>query len=102
MESAVKMEPTVFLLPDLKSDSHSFLLYFSFLRFIHLFLERGREGEREGGKYECVVACHLPLTGDLAHNPGMCPDWESNRQPFGSQAGAESTEPHSQGLFAHF
>ena len=24
-------------------------------------------------------------TGDLARNPGMCPDWESNWQPFGSQ-----------------
>ena len=36
--------------------------------------------------------------GDLAHNPGMCPDWESNRQPFGSQAGAQSTEPHQPGL----
>ena len=26
-----------------------------------------------------------PLTGDLAHNPGLCPDWESNWWPFGSQ-----------------
>ena len=32
--------------------------------------------------------------GDLAHDPGMCPDWESNRRPFGSQASAQSTEPH--------
>ena len=24
-------------------------------------------------------------TKDLASNPGMCLDWESNRQPFGSQ-----------------
>ena len=31
---------------------------------------------------------------DLAHNPGMCPDWESNWQPSGSQSGAQSTEPH--------
>ena len=29
------------------------------------------------GKPQCVVAsCTLP-TGDLAYNPGMCPDWES-------------------------
>ena len=32
--------------------------------------------------------------GDLNSNPGMCPDQESNQQPFGSQAGAQSTEPH--------
>ena len=34
---------------------------------------------------------------DLAHNPGMYPDWESNWQPFGSQAGAQSIEPHQPG-----
>ena len=37
-----------------------------------------RKGESEGEKHRCVVACHEPLTGDLARNPGMCPDWESN------------------------
>ena len=36
----------------------------------------------------------MPPTEDLAHNPGVCPDWESNRLPFGSQAGTRSTEPH--------
>ena len=62
--------------------------------FIYLFLERwGREGEREGEKHQCVVASLVPPTGDLAGNPGMCPDWESNLQPFRSQASAESTEP---------
>ena len=37
-------------------------------------------------------------TGDLACNPGMCPDWESNWQPFGLQAASQSTEPHQPGL----
>ena len=27
----------------------------------------------------------MATTGDLAHNPGMCPDWELNHRPFGSQ-----------------
>ena len=36
-------------------------------------------------------------TGDLACNPGTCPDWESNQWPFGSQAGTQSTEPHQPG-----
>ena len=40
----------------------------------------------------------MPPMGDLAHKPGMCPDWESNWQPFGSQSGAQSTEPHQPGL----
>ena len=28
---------------------------------------------------KCVVASHALPTGDLACNPGMCPDWELNR-----------------------
>ena len=50
-----------------------------FKYFIYLFLERGREGEREGEKHQCVVASCTPTTGDPARNPGMCPDWESNQ-----------------------
>ena len=44
---------------------------------MYLFiLEKGREGETEGKKHQCVVASCMAHTGDLAHNPGMCPDWE--------------------------
>ena len=42
--------------------------------YLFIFRERGREGEREGEKYQCVVASPVsPPTGDLACNPGMCP-----------------------------
>ena len=44
------------------------------------------------------VASHLPSTGDLADNPGMYPDWESNQLCIGSQAGVQSTVPHHPGL----
>ena len=71
---------------------------FLFKDFIYLFLERGDQREKEGEKHQCVVASHVPLTGDLACHPGMCPDWESNQQPFGLQASAQSTEPHQPGL----
>ena len=33
--------------------------------------------------------------------PQLRPDWESNWQPFGSQASAQSTEPHQRGQGAH-
>ena len=46
----------------------------------------------------CGCLLHSPL-GDLARNPGMCPDWESNQRPFGSQAHTQSTELHQPGLF---
>ena len=41
--------------------------------FIYLFLEWETQREREGKKYQYVVASHAPPTGDLVHNPGMCP-----------------------------
>ena len=66
--------------------------------YLFIYRERGRERERE--KHQCVVASHTPLTGDLARIPGMCPDWELNWQPFGSQAGAQSTETYQPGPLA--
>ena len=45
-----------------------------------------------------MVAPHSPRTGDLAHNPGICPDWELNWRPFGSQACTQSPELHQPGL----
>ena len=44
-----------------------------------------------------MVASHMPLLGDLAHNPGMCPEWELNWWPFVLQAVIQSTEPHQPG-----
>ena len=40
--------------------------------YLFIFRERGREGEREGEKHQCVVASHVAPTGNLVHNPGMC------------------------------
>ena len=69
-----------------------------FKDFIYfIFRERGREGEREGEKHQCVVASCMPPTGDLIHNPGMCPDWESNLTPFAFQAYAQAAELHQPG-----
>ena len=63
----------------------------SFLFSLFIFRERGRE-ERERGKHQCVAAS-APPTGNLACSPGTCPHWQSNWQPSGWQAGAQSTEP---------
>ena len=70
----------------------------SFKDFIYLFLEKGREGEREGEKHQCVVASRTPPTEDVAYNPGMCPDRELNQRSFGSQVGTQSTEAYQPGL----
>ena len=70
------------------------LVFFFKKRFYLLISERGerREKDRERNtdvrkKHQLAASC-VPPTRDLAHNPGMCPDWESNRQSFGLQAGA--------------
>ena len=70
--------------PVLDTWASSGFLYTFKKDFIYLFLGRGEGREKEGEKHQCVVASHTPPTRDLAHNPGMCPDWESNRQLFGS------------------
>ena len=51
--------------------------------YLFIFKEWEREGERVGETYQYMVAFHAPPTGDLACNPGMCLDWESNKRPFG-------------------
>ena len=40
-----------------------------------------------------------PPTGDLACISGISPGGESNQRPFGSQAGAQSAEPHQPGTY---
>ena len=65
----------------------------NFKKIFYLFLERGERREKERKKNISVwVPLTCPLTGDLACNPGMCPDWESNWWPFGPQACTQSTE----------
>ena len=70
--------------------------------YLFIFRERGRDGEREGEKHRYVVASCMSPTGDLACNPGTCPDWESNWRPFGLQASTQSMEPPQAGLLREF
>ena len=68
----------------------SILLFFhkctnSFFRVLFIYLKG--KGGRKRGRETSVCGClsHGPF-GDLACNPGMCPAWESNQQPFSSRA----------------
>ena len=53
--------------------------------FIDLFLE-GKGGRNRGRKTSMCGCLLCAPCWDLAHNPGMCPDWELNWRPFGLQA----------------
>ena len=47
------------------------------------------------------VASRTPPPGGLAHNPGTCPDRETNRRPCGPQAGTQSLSHTGQGASWH-
>ena len=72
-----------------------------FFKILFLFRERGREGEREGEKHQCVVASCVPPSGDLAHTLGMYPDWDSNLQPFDLQPALNPLSNTSQGCLPY-
>ena len=92
---AVISSVAIFALNRIALNSLYCLSYLLMYAFIYVcFRGREREGEREGEKHWCVVATWVPPIGDLACNPGMCPDWELNLWLFGLQAGTQSTEPH--------
>ena len=73
-----------------------------FKKDVFIFRERGREREREGEKHHCVVASRAPPTGDLAHNPGMCPDWESNHDHLVHRPALNPLSYTSQGWMHYF
>ena len=84
-----------------------YFFFFLFLFFlIHSRGGEGRETERERNidvreKHQLVASCTHP-TGNLTHNPGMCPNQESNLLPPPWQDDAQPTEPHWPGHFHFF
>ena len=75
---------------------------FFFQKILFIFRERGREGEIWGEKHQGMVASHVfPYSG-----PGLQPrhvPWLGiEPMTLGSQAGAQSTEPHQPGLNSVF
>ena len=71
-----------------------------FTDFIYLFLETGKgtvkniERNINVREKHQLVASSEPPTWDLACNPGICPDWESNQRLFVLRDDAQPTEPH--------
>ena len=63
--------------------------FFLFLKILFIYLREreGKEKEKERNTNVWLPLQH-PKMGTWSHNPGMCPDWESNQQPFDSQARA--------------
>ena len=71
--------------------------------FIYFFRDRGEGKEKDmerninvREKHRSVASCTCP-TRDQTCNPGTCPDWESNLQPFTLQDNVQPPEPHWSG-----
>ena len=83
--------------------------YCFFKKILFIYFQRVKGG-RKRGRETSVCGCLSstpywgpgPQPGDLAHNPGTCPDWELNQRPFASQPVAQSTESHQPGLSIDF
>ena len=69
-----------------------FLFFFNFYLFI--FRKRGREGERKGEKYQCVVAFHTPPMVTWPATQACARTGNQTRDLFGLQACTQSTELH--------
>ena len=79
-----------------------FLSFFLSLTFyLFTFRAEGREKERERNISVWLPLAH-PIPATWPATQACALDWESNWRPFGSQAGAQSVEPHQPGLFLYF
>ena len=73
--------------------------YFSvFLKYLFIFRQRGREGERKGN-INVWLPLPRPLLGTWPTTQACALDWELNWRPFGLQASSQSIEPHQPGLY---
>ena len=73
-----------------------------FFKRFYLFTFREGKGGRKRGRKNIIVwlpvAPRAPLLRTWPATQACALDWESNRQPFGSQACTQSTKPHQPGL----
>ena len=70
---------------------------FIFLKILFIFKERGREGEREKVKHQCVVSSHTPPTGEPSLQPRHVSWLGIEPVTLWFAAGTQSTEPYQPG-----
>ena len=81
--------------PEVELLNYMGILFFKKI-YLFIFRERERKGRRKRGRetwmcetyIDWFIAPHTFPTEDLAHNPGMCPDWESNQRPVSTEYGS--------------
>ena len=74
------------------------VVFFLKILFIYLFLEMGGGG-RKRERNISMLGCLLCTPGQgPGHNPSMCPDQESNRQPFALWDSTQPLSHASQGM----
>ena len=79
----------------------SFFFFFTDFIYLFIFSERGREGEREGEKHQCVVASHTPPTGDLATTQACALPGNQTCHPLVLRLALNPLDPHQPGPIVH-
>ena len=100
-QSRLLQPPPIIVICALTSHGHllsqSFPFFF-FLKILFIYFYRGERSEKERERDINVwLPLTYPITGDLAHNLGMCPTLGIEPETFSLQASTQSTEPHQLG-----
>ena len=95
----------------LKRNFYPYPRTFYFIAFFFFKRERRARGRDKHQWVRATSICNLSYMSvlrivhawarDWTHNPGMCPDWESNPQPFGCGQYSHQLSHPSQGWTSH-
>ena len=80
---------------------HTYIYIIFKIFYLFIFRERGRAGEREGEKHQCVVAFCMPQLGTWPTTQACALTGNRTGDPLVRRL-AQSTEPHQQGLATTF
>ena len=64
---------------------------------LFIYFQREGKGGRKRGRETPMWEKNINWLGDWTYNPGMCPDWELNWQPFALRGYTQPTQPHQSG-----
>ena len=82
--------------------SSFYTLEFFLKKILFIFRQRGREGEREGEKHQCVAAPHVPLLGTWPATQARAPTGNRTSDPLVYRPVLNPLKHTSQGYTGNF
>ena len=93
----VRVHGDVCTMIKLPNDAFLRKCFFFFKQILFIFRERGREGEREGEKHQCVVASHTPPEGTWPATQACVLNGNRTSDPLGCRQALNPPSHTSQG-----